>query len=329
MQTFDIFTIGAATRDIFVRSPKFEETPNPNAPDGTSACFPMGGKIDVSDMTFSTGGGATNAAVTFARFGLNTVCVARVGCDDSAAYIHDQLSAEGINVHHLQMDEEHATAHSIILLSGTGHRSILTYRSASEHLSAQDIPWKALSARWIYLTNVSANMDVLEQTFAAAKSMGATVAWNPGAAELRLGKEALEPFLKHVAVLILNREEACLLSEQPKRDLKAMIAHLEHYPSRALVITDGQQGAYVHSGGQTWYAPALKTTRVNATGAGDAFGSAFVAGLALGLPVEDCLRTAMLNATSVVSHMGAKAGILKKPPTKAALQKVEIRQLVL
>lgn len=53
---------------------------------------------------------------------------------------------------------------------------------------------------------------------------------------------------------------------------------------------------------------------MNTTGAGDAFGSAFVATLAKGLYLDDALRAGLLNALGVVTHMGAKAGILKKFP---------------
>jgi ribokinase len=47
------------------------------------------------------------------------------------------------------------------------------------------------------------------------------------------------------------------------------------------------------------------------TGAGDAFGSGFVAAIAKGQSIGEALTLGSANATSVVQKIGAKAGILK------------------
>jgi ribokinase len=49
---------------------------------------------------------------------------------------------------------------------------------------------------------------------------------------------------------------------------------------------------------------------VDRTGAGDAFGSGFVARHAMGKGLEDAVVFASANATSVVTQVGATAGIL-------------------
>jgi sugar/nucleoside kinase (ribokinase family) len=58
------------------------------------------------------------------------------------------------------------------------------------------------------------------------------------------------------------------------------------------------------------------------TGAGDAFGSGFVAALAKGLPIEDALTLGSANATSVVTQIGSKPGILKTQRVKRMKLKV-------
>jgi sugar/nucleoside kinase (ribokinase family) len=65
-----------------------------------------------------------------------------------------------------------------------------------------------------------------------------------------------------------------------------------------------------------------KVKVVDRTGAGDAFGSGFVAALAKGLPIEDALTLGSANATSVVAQIGAKTGILKTPRVKRMKLKV-------
>ena len=57
---FDIITIGSATRDVFLKSDKIQIKKSKTSPSGFDECLPLGAKIELSDITFDTGGGATN-----------------------------------------------------------------------------------------------------------------------------------------------------------------------------------------------------------------------------------------------------------------------------
>lgn len=324
---FDVVTVGAATRDVFVRSAHFENVPSDSAPDGWNACLPMGAKIPIDELVFETGGGATNAAVTFSRFGFRTACVSRVGKDAGGNEILAQLKAEGVDVRGIQTDPNDRTGYSFILVAGTGSRAILVARGASRHLDGPRIPWKTLPSGWIYLTSVAGNERLLKTIFAHAKKTLTRIAWNPGNAEIDLGMEKLRPFLMQTDVLILNLEEAAALADTTPRNRERLIAVLGELPRTALVVTDGKHGAYAHARGITWHAPALKGRIRNTTGAGDAFGSGFLAGFLKHGDIERALKTATLNAHGVVTHMGAKAGILPSAPGASALSRVNIRIL--
>ncbi|MFH1078120.1 MAG: carbohydrate kinase family protein [Patescibacteria group bacterium] len=322
---FDIVTIGAAVRDVFIRSRKFQSVRDPSAPDGFDTCFPLGAKIDIDDILFETGGGATNAAATFSRFGLRTACIGRIGKDVGGRELTEQLRGLGIDTSAFQVDPKRSTAYSIILLSGSGHRAILVHRGASAHIDPLKVNLRSLAPTWIYLTSVGGNLPLLKRLFAAAKASQIHVAWNPGNAELAHGMKKLLPLLMQADILDLNREEAVTLADMPPRHLDAILHLLGTVPRQALVVTDGPAGAYVHSRGVTWHAPALTGKRVNATGAGDAFGSAFVAAAIKTGNLETALRVGMLNAMGVVTHMGAKAGILKKFPTAKEMRRVKVK----
>lgn len=321
----DIVTIGAATRDVFVRSRRFENVPSATAPDGLNACLPLGAKIPVDELVFETGGGATNAAVTFARFGLKTGTVTRVGNDMGGQEIRAQLKRERIDITGVETDKTERTAYSIILLAGTGHRAILTARGASHHLKKNALDLRRARPRWVYLTSVAGDAGVLATVFKQAKLLLSRVAWNPGNAEIELGLKRLLPFLMQTDVLILNLEEAAELADCAPRRLDCIFKILGPLPRTALVVTDGAHGAYAYARGIIWHAPPLKGKIINTTGAGDAFGGAFTALLVKNGDVETALRAATLNAFGVVSHMGAKAGILKAPPTRTQLARVRVR----
>lgn len=323
---FDVITIGSATRDIFVRSSHFENIPSDSAPDGFNACLPMGAKIAVDDLIFETGGGATNAAVTMTHFGWKTACVTRVGADANGYEITSQLHHERINTSNVQFDDKHQTACSIILLAGTGSRAILTARGASQHLDVKQINWDKLQAPWMYLTGLGENHKSLAPIFHAAKTHQMHVAWNPGNKEIEGGLKKLLPHLMQTDILMMNREEAAALANTSSRDLAKIIKTLGSLPRLALVISDGKHGADVIAHGTSWHTNALPGKAINTTGAGDAFGSAFVASIMKDGDIVRALRVATLNAHGVVSHMGAKAGILKSYPSPLLQRKVTVHE---
>lgn len=324
---YDVLAIGAATRDVFVKSTHFDKLRSSAAPDGWEACLPMGAKIPIDELVFETGGGATNGAVTFARFGLSTACVARVGRDAGGEAVRLALNDNGVQTRFLQVDAKERTAYSFILVAGTGSRAILVARGASKHIDGKAIPWNAASSRWIYLTSVAGDPTLLKNIFSHAKTAKSHIAWNPGNAEIELGLKRLLPFLMQTDILILNLEEAAALANTTPRHLDKVVATLGSLPRMALVVTDGKNGAYAHARGVTWFAPSLKGRIVNTTGAGDAFGSAFTASMVREGDVVRALKMGNLNAYGVVTHMGAKAGILKRMPTAHELSRVRVREM--
>lgn len=322
--SFDVITIGSATQDVFIRSQAWDERKDADAPDGFDACIPMGSKLPIDELTFATGGGATNAAVTLARFGLKTACFSVVGDDETGRIVINQMRGEEIDTGGIMIKAGEKTAYSVILVAGSGERGILTHRGAAGHLDAKSFPWTKTS--WIYLTSLSGDLQNNREVFAQAIELGARVAWNPGAKDLELGMEKLAPLLRQTEILILNREEAAELAQLPPRHLKEIILKIADRITEKgfLVITDGARGAYVHAGGETLHAPALVGERVNTTGAGDAFGSAFVSAIAQHKNIKTALAWGMLNSFGVVTHMGAKAGILKKSPSDKEVKLIKI-----
>ena len=68
---FDVITIGTAAKDTFLISRFFKILKDSkhlkkfDFPTGEAQCFALGGKIELDNQVIATGGGATNAAVTF------------------------------------------------------------------------------------------------------------------------------------------------------------------------------------------------------------------------------------------------------------------------
>lgn len=321
----DIITIGSATQDVFLTSKDYTLLPSKKFSTGVGECFAFGSKVEVQNIFLDTGGGATNTAVTFANLGFRTACITRVGHDAPAREIREVLQNKHVDTSFIITTKKEHTAYSTILLTKSGERTVLVYRGASAHFSVREIPWNRLRTQWFYVSSLGGNIPLLRRIFSYAQAKNISIAWNPGGGELQHGFRVLKPYIQKTAVLIMNREEAASLG-LPKGQCRVdVFCGICFYPRGMTVVTDGKKGAYVCDHRQQFFAPSSGHKPVNATGAGDAFGSAFVAGVMKGFTLQDALRLAILNSGLVVTKMGAKNGLLEKMPKLGTLRRLRVQ----
>lgn len=323
---FDILTIGAATRDVFLESPAFQVISSGEFQTGLGECVALGSKNEVSNLTFETGGGATNAATTFARLGFKTQIAASVGNDNNGEEIIKVLAKEKIDTSAIQKQNETMTGYSTLLLWSGGQRSILVFRGASDQLEIAKITNANWKTKWVYLTSLGQGAGQIKLLADKIKQNNISLCWNPGEVELSLGLAAEAPLLNLTKILLLNKEEAATLLGLPLTEQNKILAGAKSL-APIVLITDGDQGAYLYEK-REWR--RIATTGVkpkNPTGAGDAFGSGFVAGVIKYSDAKKAAQLAILNSESVIQHTGAKKGILKKWPTPSELKKVKISQI--
>ena len=321
---FDVITIGAGVKDVLLLSKQFRFIESSQFETGIGECVSLGTKIELDHIVHSTGGGATNAAATFARLGFRTSTICRVGDDAAGRDLIIDLQREDINTTMIVRVAGGATGYSTLLTAPSGERTVLLYRGVSGQFSEKDIPWDTCAAKWIYITSLGGNLDLTKKLAAWATKCGIQVAWNPGTKEIAKGVVHLRPTLKHVRVLNINREEAEKFTGEkslPKM-FKAM-ATIGNF----VIITDGPNGAYIHQNGMTFFSPGTGVQAKSQTGAGDAFGSGFVAGMMKTNNLKTAFAIAVLNAESVIQQVGAKAGLLRRWPTTRQIAKVKIKAL--
>lgn len=309
---FDVITIGTATRDAFVKSEDFHVDKDKHVLGGKGLVMPLGAKLEIPEIYFSTGGGAANAAVTFARQGFKTASIAMVGDDVSGNTVVRELEREGVNAGFVLKGKK-PTAYSILLEPPSGERTVLVYRGASEDLEAKLIPWTRVRTRWFYVSSLAGNLRLLERIVVFAEKNNIKIAYNPGGKELRQRRKLL-PLLKRVAILIANREEASLITAAPYKNEKDMFRKWDIMSPGINVMTDARRGVWVSDGKNMYRAGIYKEKRiVDRTGAGDAFGSGFAASM-MKKPkdIVRAIRLGSANATAKVEGMGAKYGLLTR-----------------
>lgn len=315
-----IVTVGGLTEDVFFSVDDFRLVPEkPGGRGPAFLAFEYGGKVGISALSSSCGGGAANAAVSFSRLGFKTAIIGDIGGDDRGRRIAANLAHNKVKLTFL---DEHAylqSGVSYILVTPNHEHIVFTYRGANGASAISRAEASVLSrAGWTYLTSLSgAWKKVAQPVFSHSQK----VAWNPGREQIAAGLKVMAPFLKKTSVLICNRAEATSLVmsgfktqvSKAAPSLAALAKILHAAGPRLVLITDGEKGAGAYDG-RAWYAQKAQLVKraVNTTGVGDAFGSSFVAGLELhNGDIARALELASRNAASVVAHQGAQAGLLR------------------
>ena len=318
----DILTIGAATRDIFLVSDQFRSLANHSFEGGVAECVPLGSKIEIQKMVLTTGGGATNAAATFRSLGFRTAVISRVGDDSVGRDVIDDLKKYRIETKYIHRVKDGQTAYSTLMTMPEGERSVLVYRGVSSTFKELDISFDAIrKSRWIYLSSLGGNFELSKQIIQYAHRYNVKVAWNPGSGELKKGFRAFSSILPFVDVFLINKEEGELLTGES--NLKKLCSLLAHEGTIRL-ITDGSKGTTMLDGLMMRHIGTSNVKNVSKTGAGDAFGSGFVAALIKFHDPIAAAKIGTLNAESVIQHLGAKKGVLNAWPTEAKMKRIKI-----
>jgi sugar/nucleoside kinase (ribokinase family) len=313
---YDVLTVGTATRDVFLTSEDFRVLKDPEhlkklgIVTGKAECFALGGKIAVNQPVYAVGGGAANAAVTFARLGFRTGALFRAGDDEDGATVSRVLKEEGVTPLGV-VDKKLGTGYAVVLLNANGERSILAYRGASNELGDMGVPKRKLGTKAVYIVPGGVVFAVMRRLVDFFKSHGAFVAMNPSRHYVEMGARKLKPILRKLDVVIMNREEAGRLTGTDYSNEKEIFRKFDALVPGIAVMTEGPHGACVSDGAFMYRSGIFKEKRLlDRTGAGDAFGSAFVAGLLAKNDMCYAMRLAAANSTSVVEQVGAHTGTI-------------------
>ncbi len=294
-------SIGKIGQDTFLSGPVFK----PSRIDGVAyEKIRLGEKFYVDDAVISTGGNAGNASVTFARQGLASHFIGVVGGDPAGQIVLKALDDDHVDTARLRIERTVRTSFSTILLAPTGERTILDYPGTAKIIEADlELP---KNTDWLYVSSLG-SMKLLKKLMKRAHADGIKVAFNPASFELKHLQESAE-LLNYVELLAVNKEEAQLFTHgETTKQLARKLSESVRY----VLVSDGPRGAVATDGIYFVKAGIYEDVPVvDRTGAGDAFTSGFVVQIALGYDLEKAITFASANSTSVVSQIGAKAGIL-------------------
>ena len=333
---YDIITFGSAAQDIHLKSKAFKILKGEkDFVSGEGICLNLGSKIDVDDIIFTSGGGGTNTAATFAKQGFKTAFCGAIGVDIAGLELIRELKHLRVDTKFLVKKKEKHTNQSIIISSTGEDRTILVYRGASDMLGEKDILWpKIKKARWFYLAPFATpddpkgspgggEVNLFEKIVDFAHENKIKVAVNPSMQQLSLPQDQLKRILSKADILFLNQEEASFLTKISFEQENEIFKKIDEICHGIAVMTKGGEGVVVSDGKYLYSAlPNADRKIVDTTGAGDAFASGFLTGfMRYKGSIESAIQLGMANSEANLSQIGAKTGLLEK---KSQYQRVQV-----
>ncbi len=315
-----ITVIGGATRDIYFLSSEFKV-------EADQLKLAWGEKLVADDLYTSVGGGGANAAVGFARLGLDSRLVSQVGDDSFGRRIKHNLETENVDLRLFKIDSKTKTSTSSLLTVPNQDHTIVMYRGNNDNLKfSTKEEEQVFKTDWLYLTDLAGeSKTMVEQLAEKAKNSNVKVAFIPGQHQLERGIGELQKILKNTDIFILNIWEAGKLlntkiacSPQKIEECDKFEPTVDDFTKKFTdmgagisVITKDICGVSAYDGKTAYSVPAPDTEVVDTTGAGDAFACGFVSEIAKGSNIKKALNLGSRNAGSVIANYGAQTGLIR------------------
>lgn len=306
----DLLAVGDLANDVYLRLTEAELNCQINT-EHCRICFGFGDKIPYESATFLPAvGNAINSAVGARRLGLKVAVLTNIGQDEQGQLARQALNEQAIDTSLVFSHPNKATNFHYVLWF-KDDRTILVNHQAYDY-RLPDIGYP----RWLYLSSLGENS--LEFQTALMEQLrqkpDIKLAFQPGTFQIRAGYSTLQAVYQRSEIIICNQEEARKILRDNSSATPDLLSKLRRLGPTIAIITNGRHGAYAQNEQTTWQIPIYPETRpvIERTGAGDAFASAIISALALGLPLEQALLWGPINAASVIQHIGTRAGLLSR-----------------
>lgn len=268
------------------------------------------------------GGDSITTAVTAAILGSKTGYITRIGNDYFKDFLLDSWQSAGIDISSVKLIDG-TNGLYFISIKENNEKEFTYYRkkTAGTYLSIDDIdPDYIGAAKIVYSPGTTQSLsvtakDAVKKAFEIAKEKSIKVAYDPNVNRKLWRTDeasaAFEEVVEYVDILLLNSEhdaEPLIGTNSPDKTIK-------YYWDRGIshvIVKSGGKGTYVGYNGDISFVPAISTTLVDATCAGDAFNGAYLHGIVSGYSPVESAKLGTIVAAYQVQGIGA----IKSLPTR-------------
>ncbi len=301
---YDLVSIGNISIDLFYRGQSF------TFKDGRFQ-LAIGGKYLADHFYTGIGGGGANVAIGASRKGLKTAVYGTIGDNPFRHILFEKFSKEHVSYSYCPLVRDYFNISSI-LLTEIGERTIIHFANPHQNLFGDtDLVKQVIKSSNIYLGNLeNVSITQKEEFISFAKRQGRKIAVNLGAHDCRKSKAQLEPFLKHVDILIVNGHEFAELVKAPYKDIhfheNVVSWYIPQLSEKVVIVTVGAKGSYGYVSQKVYHQIAVKADKiVDTTGAGDAYTAGFLAGYIKNDSIEKAMWQGATYASTILQKVGA------------------------
>lgn len=244
---------------------------------------------------------------TAARLGCRTAIIGGVGRDDFGKCLLDRLRQDGVDISHVLESEERATGCAFVTYFGDGSRKFIFHMGNTPAVEAKAPgPGEFRDVKYMHIMGCSLMSNPvfaqeILKTMRLFAEEGAKISFDPNIRKELFTDESIHEVIrevmKHTAVFLPGVGELLLITGQETVE-KAVDICFTYPRMETVVLKNGAKGSRIYQRGHVEEVGVYQVEQADATGAGDCFDGAFLAGLVQGKSVKEA------------AQMGAAAGAL-------------------
>jgi sugar/nucleoside kinase (ribokinase family) len=281
---------------------------------GPVPALPRPGELIAVDAIITRAGGcAANVAIDLRKQGVAVDLVGCIGQDPAGDAIIQQLQAAQVDCNQIIYTTEYPTSETVILLVQGEDRRYLHTFGANRAFTVDQIDRKWLARLQIFYLGgffalpgiITADLiDLLafcrDRKIVTVLDVVLSTGFNCQAEMIKL--------LPHIDWFLPNDTEAALLTGET--DPRKAIRIFRDWGAHNLVVTAGEKGAIAFYKDKYWRCEAYPGETIDPSGAGDAFASGLITGLANDWDFSRTFMFASVLGASATWAVGTTAGVL-------------------
>ncbi|MFZ5997717.1 MAG: carbohydrate kinase family protein [Nitrospirota bacterium] len=289
----NIYISGSLAYDRIMDFPgKFSDHILPDKIHILNVCFTVNGMIE------KFGGTAGNIAYSLSLLKERPVILATIGKDYRSYF--DWLNKNKLSVEGIKVINEEFTAGAYITTDKSDNQITGFNPGAMKHPS--EYRFKSLDASTAIGLIGPGNLTDMKEYAKIYKSRNVRCICDPGQSLTAWNRDDLIEWITGSSILISNDYELELIMKMTGKNKKELLGM-----TRTIITTLGEKGSLIStSEGESKVPAAAITSIVDPTGAGDAYRSGLLKGLALGKDIETAAKLGAVAAAYAVEHYGTQ-----------------------
>lgn len=275
----------------------------------------VGESVTDAEFRQTFGGKGANQAYAAALTGGDVTFVSCVGDDAYGSQVIENMRGCGANVEHIYTEPGVATGTALIMIGEAGRNYISVAPGANYKLLPAHVAraGAAIAAADMLVLQYEVPVSTVTAAAERASALGRPVMLN-----LAPPRPIADALLRHVTYFVVNETEAafaCGIEVNSDANVRRAADALRAKGAANVIITLGEQGAYIAGSEGGAFAPSFQVEAIDSTAAGDTFCGAFAVALLEGKSPMDAVLFANAAAAITVTRIGAQTAI----PTRAEI----------